>query len=110
MPSFTAEAALYRSWVHHAGSALPAGTTDRQAAMPQAPPEPWRKPPRYQPYDRCTYGPCLPKINCVDYGGGIYDCWVESYKRLRCCPTTILGGEPCHYTTAGCPPGGDIQP
>lgn len=63
----------------------------------------------------CTYGPCLPYVNCVDHGGGVYDCWVV-YERMQCCsyPSfgpalgALSGGTFCIWTRWGCPPGHNI--
>jgi hypothetical protein len=104
VPSLTAEAALYRTHQHYGDYALQVGRPDRQAVGPQAPWTPSAS-------NRCRYGECLPDINCIDHGGGIYDCFVESYKRLRCCfPASPIWGEACHYTSDGCPPGHAIRP
>jgi hypothetical protein len=64
-------------------------------------------------YPLCSYGVCLPKINCVDKGGGSYDCWIEYFTRTRCCKYYDRAGIARHFcdtTGWGCPPGHDISP
>ena len=104
MPRFTAEASLYRANGRYAEDALqrPTNRRARSAASPARSVDETLPPLHVRPVHF--------QINCVDHGGGIYDCSVESYKRRECCRTSIWGGDPCHYTAAGCPAGGDIVP